>query len=116
LFKEVGWWFPDGEIHLPKMCMEHQGSDEMGNYQRKKYKMAMEHTRSRRRALDIGAHIGLWSLDMVRDFEVVEAFEPVATHRECFLKNVKGANLYPFACGDKPDRVSFGTPQEGHTR
>jgi FkbM family methyltransferase len=95
--------------------MEHQGSDEMGNYQRKKYKMAMEHTRSRRRALDIGAHIGLWSLDMVRDFEVVEAFEPVATHRECFLKNVKGANLYPFACGDKPDRVSFGTPQEGHT-
>jgi FkbM family methyltransferase len=104
LFKEYGWWFPDGEIHLPKMCMEHRPS-------------GMEKTRGRRRALDIGAHIGLWSLDMARDFEVVEAFEPVERHRECFVRNVLASNinLYPFACGDKPDRVSLGMPEEGHT-
>ncbi len=97
------------------MCAEHQGDADRGNYQRKKYIKAMEYVRTRKRALDIGAHVGLWSYDMVRDFEVVESFEPVEDHRACFIKNVKGANLHPFACGDKPDRVSFGTPQEGHT-
>jgi FkbM family methyltransferase len=115
LFKEYGWWFPEGEIHLPKMCMEHMNPGERGNYQRKKYERAMKWVHNHRRALDIGGHIGLWSLDMVRDFDVVETFEPVDIYRECFKKNVTGANLYPFACGDEIDRVSFGVPTEGHT-
>ena len=97
------------------MCREHIKPGERGGYQRKKYIKALEYVKQRRRALDIGAHIGLWSLDMIKDFEVVEAFEPVALHRECYVRNVKGSNLYPFACGDKPDRVSLGTPKEGFT-
>ncbi|MHA2069722.1 MAG: FkbM family methyltransferase [Candidatus Thorarchaeota archaeon] len=50
-------------------------------------------------------------------FDFVEAFEPVELHRECFRRNITAENikLYPFACGDKPDRVSLGTPREGHS-
>lgn len=115
MFKEVGWWFPDGEVHLQGMCREHMGDADRGNYQRKKYLKALEYTPDRNRALDIGAHIGLWSYDMVEDFETVEAFEPVAEHRYCFDRNITGANLYPFACGSKPGRVSLDSPRKGHS-
>jgi len=109
MFKVHGWWLPDGEEHLVGMLAEHIGHRRRGNYQRKKYIRAMQYNKgkNRRRAIDIGAHVGLWSLDMTRDFEHVESFEPVAAHRDCFVKNVNGANLYPYACGEEPGRVSM---------
>lgn len=39
-------------------------------------------------AVDVGAHIGLWSFNLVRAFDKVLAFEPVEEHRACFTRNV----------------------------
>jgi FkbM family methyltransferase len=39
-------------------------------------------------AIDVGAHCGLWSMHLVKRFQLVHAFEPVAAHRECFRANV----------------------------
>ena len=59
------------------------------------------------RAVDIGAHVGLWAMNLVEVFDHVEAFEPVKLHRECFEKNVKGANLYPYALAEKEKKVAI---------
>jgi FkbM family methyltransferase len=54
-------------------------------------------------ALDIGANVGLWSRDLVKHFDKVIAFEPVALFRECLEKNVPDDKLWvsPFALGDQ---------------
>jgi hypothetical protein len=42
----------------------------------------------RRVAVDVGAHIGLWSRWLVKYFQSVRAFEPIDEHAELFLENV----------------------------
>jgi FkbM family methyltransferase len=47
------------------------------------------HIRQRRLALDIGAHIGLFSRWLVDDFVWVNAFEPVKDYCEIFKRNMR---------------------------
>ena len=69
----------------------------------------MRHCRSFHTAIDVGAHIGLWSFNLAQHFEMVHAFEPVAEHRECFAKNVRAEEvvLHDCALGAAPGRVSM---------
>lgn len=62
-------------------------------------------------AIDVGGHCGLWSKELVKIFDNVVAFEPVADHRACYVKNVKADNytLHPVALGDKEDSISIHT-------
>lgn len=50
--------------------------------------------------MDVGAHCGLWSKELVRFFKRVEAFEPLPRHAECFRENVPEATLHEVALGD----------------
>lgn len=90
-----------------------------GTYQFKKYKAALGHVSHRGHAVDIGAHVGLWSRVMAIDFEQVSSFEPIAMHRDCFRENVKAPNvtLYPYALSDRSETVAFTVPADntGHT-
>ena len=40
-------------------------------------------------ALDIGAHVGIWSMRLAEKFKRVYAFEPVPKHIECWKKNMQ---------------------------
>src|SRR3990172_4922389 len=61
-----------------------------------------------RRAIDIGAHVGLWSRWLVDRFLCVEAFEPVAEHAELFRRNVRrGYTLHEVALGCCVKRVGM---------
>jgi FkbM family methyltransferase len=116
--KKVGhWYFPDGEQHLidwmasPKGHMVINGRD---SYQGKKQLRAMDFVPldKRRTAIDVGAHIGLWSFNLAHWFNSVESFEPVALHRECFRVNLFDAinvKLHPYALGDREDMISIHT-------
>jgi FkbM family methyltransferase len=116
--KKVGhWYFPDGEQHLidwmasPKGHMVINGRD---SYQGKKQLRAMDFVPldKRRTAIDVGAHIGLWSFNLAHWFNSVESFEPVALHRECFGVNLFDAinvKLHPYALGDREDMISIHT-------
>lgn len=42
------------------------------------------------RALDIGAHVGIWTRRMAVNFCRVIAFEPLSKHIECHIKNCEG--------------------------
>ena len=40
-------------------------------------------------ALDIGAHVGIWSMRLAKRFKRVYAFEPVPKHIECWKQNMQ---------------------------
>lgn len=89
-----GWWFPDHEVHLVDWMNSKKNKIVMNgrsSYQGQKQLAALKHCRQFRVAIDVGAHVGLWSFNLAHAFREVYAFEPVAEHRECFAKNIKGS-------------------------
>lgn len=103
--KDLGWVWPTGETHMQAWlraqnnpCMIHGRQA----YQGKKQLAAFNYVKQFRNAIDIGAHIGLWSYNMAHEFKYVYAFEPVKEFRECFSLNVMFPNvaLFPVALGD----------------
>jgi FkbM family methyltransferase len=84
-------------------------------YQYHKYQAALKWVKQFRGAIDVGAHCGLWSMHLVRDFGYVFAFEPVELHRECFALNVPTGDgvaphvLQAVALGQTSGSVSIHT-------
>lgn len=122
-----GVYLPDGETHLVGW-MNKAGElvDGKGTYQIKKLRAALSYVKSFRTAVDAGAHCGLWSMQLDKQFYSVHAFEPVAAHRECFLNNTKSIEvadgeddpiqydsewirLHPCALGDHEDMIKITT-------
>lgn len=111
------WQMPDGEEHLQKWMgdMNKRRNGRL-TYQAHKYEQALHVTASRRVAIDVGAHIGLWAFQMAHDFERVKCFEPMPAHVECFNANMAGTKnvkLYPVALGAEKGSVSVATCTEG---
>lgn len=128
--KQVGGvWLPDHETHLVKwMTDKNQRVDGKLTYQLDKQLFAYGLCKQFRTACDVGAHCGLWAANMATRFWRIEAFEPVAVHRDCFKANLapdwckEGAvetnvrcpgdreiNLHPIALGEKSGSVSMHT-------
>lgn len=99
-FKEGGWWFPDGEAHLQDWILKMtQPCHGRWGYQKHKYDLALALVRDPGVAVDVGAHVGLWSWPMSHDFGQVISFEPMREHRECFGHNLAGRdNVTLHAC------------------
>lgn len=95
-----GWHWPDHEVHLIEWMEQTPPYVLNGRkaYQGNKQALAMRHCRSFHTAIDVGAHIGLWSFNLACRFEMVHAFEPVAEHRECFAKNVRAEEVVLHDC------------------
>jgi FkbM family methyltransferase len=110
MFQHQGIWLPDGEKHFVDW-MNSSGEivDGKGTYQIKKFRAAMEYVKNFRVAVDVGAHVGLWSMQLAQRFDNVIAFEPVAAFRECFVKNawMRGVKCFPYALGAEVGRVSM---------
>ncbi len=107
------WQFPDGETHLPsKMAKKNIRVDGRLTYQYPLYLEGLKQCKTRRIAVDVGAHVGLFSYWMARDFHQVQAFEPVARHCECWYLNVPqrpGTILHDCALGAKAGSVRMET-------
>tara|TARA_E500000178_G_scaffold91759_1_gene90801 strand:- start:718 stop:1356 length:639 start_codon:yes stop_codon:yes gene_type:complete len=78
-----GWYFPDKEEHFIKNL---QNQDEYQNLQRN---ASLEFLDQKRKAIDIGANVGLWARDLCKIFGRVELFEPVKQNIECLEKNLE---------------------------
>lgn len=63
--------------------------DGKGTYQIKKLRAALEYCRDFRVAVDVGGHCGFWSMQLVKKFAHVHAFEPVRQFRDCFVNNLR---------------------------
>lgn len=89
MFQHQGIWLPDGEKHFPEW-MNKNGEivDGKGTYQIKKFREAMKYCKDFRFAIDVGGHVGFWSMQMRKKFQLVYAFEPVLEMRACFHANL----------------------------
>jgi len=90
-----GYVLPDGEgiIGVKSNCM-------FSNYQLDVYHSAVKKCKTKRRAIDIGAHLGVMSIRLAKEFDVVESFEPL--FGEYLEINTKGkVNIHPYALGSK---------------
>ena len=115
-----GVWLPDGEHHLTKMLLATKAKhkavvvDGRHTYQYRKLRAAMAYQSKERRrvCLDIGAHVGLWAMWLVREFAHVHCFEPVPKHIAILPHNMQQQNwtLHDWALGDREDTVAFHVP------
>lgn len=107
----AGIYLPDGEMHMPSY-LEASG----GEYQNRQLRRSLEFVTTWGVAIDIGAHVGMWSKLLVERFDRVVAFEPMPRLRACLEKNVISDRLdvVPIALGKKSGAVSFDY-DESHT-
>jgi FkbM family methyltransferase len=108
------WYLPDGETHLQSwMTQVNRRVDGRLTYQYHKYEAAVAWCKQRRTAVDVGAHVGLWSYWMSADFNHLEAFEPHPDHVQCWLINMMGrrgkATLHECALGDHSGTIQLTT-------
>jgi FkbM family methyltransferase len=78
-------------------------------YQGNRLTAALPFCRSRRLAIDVGAHIGLWSVQLADQFARVVAFEPNLESFDALVENTmnKGVSAFRFALGDQHGFVSM---------
>lgn len=112
MHKLGGIWVPDEEAHLSRHLRETPGYADA--YDAKLIAFALEQKR-RRVALDVGANVGLWSRQLMKHYDVVHAFEPLAVARKAFERNVpagKNVLLHHCALGDRDGTTQLTTNHE----
>lgn len=86
-----GIHLPIHDSHFSEQILRNPIVAGKGTYQFEKVEAALAVARARGRAhfaIDIGAHVGLWTRMLARQFWYVLAFEPVPAHVHCFRKNL----------------------------
>ncbi len=114
-----GFWFPSYDDHFPRMLEKSLKKDGVVRYQWRARDAAIAACEQKRLCIDIGANVGLWACDLVKSFNHVVAFEPVAEFRECFKLNVQGSNytVEPVALGRAESLIEMNIVQgnTGHS-
>lgn len=112
MIKHSGIWLPDGDKHFKGMMDRVPKQDfygcNVGVYQYDKMTAALSHVRQFRTALDIGAHVGFWSMWLAEKFQSLHAFEPVIAHAQCWRANVKSDSAILHACALGPEHGATG--------
>jgi len=95
-----GWWVPDSDYHWDHYfrSMFAEPIPDRPTYQPYSQKAAYESVTRNGLAIDIGAHVGMWSFVMCKGFDRVLAFEPILENRQCLVLNAPRAEVSPYAC------------------
>lgn len=106
--KEI--WLPDDDTHFTAHLDKGPLYMGAGTYQMKKIEMALAQVTDWQGAVDIGAHVGLWSRVLADKFYYLWAFEPVPNLRECYARNLTSRQntrvvLHPVALGSAAGHV-----------
>ena len=87
---------PNSVFALPTEDTHFAGmGSEIESYQGKIYEEALRVTPHRRLAIDVGAHVGIFSRRMAHDFDRTVSFEPDARNYECLVDNMMPFNVVP---------------------
>ncbi|MBA3577092.1 MAG: FkbM family methyltransferase [Sphingomonas sp.] len=91
-----GFSFPDGRKFA-------RYGDLVSEYGQRDRDAAYAYVKRSRRALDVGANVGIFARDFASRFDDVVAFEPIPSTRECLAFNVPPkVRIEPFAIADEP--------------
>ena len=105
-----GIWLPDGDVHFAEALPTQPKIAGKATYQLKKYLRAMPFVPHKHVALDIGAHVGLWSRVMSFEFDIVYAYEPGFFNYKCALMNtddLPNVTVRKYALGDREGAVDI---------
>src|SRR5690349_19544152 len=95
-------YIPDGDAHFIKL------GDAIEDYQGPQRVAALKHVHNWTCAVDLGAHVGIFSRHFAAHFNKVIAFEPTLETRQCLEKNVPAnVTIIPCAAGDREASVEF---------
>lgn len=110
-----GIFLPDIEEHLcehirPQHKRYEELPDGRATYQRFKYKRGLQFVKQKKVFVDIGAHVGLWSMQAEFDFEEIIAFEPCQDHWEIYPYNMRKESytLHKCALGAEAGSIGLG--------
>lgn len=109
-----GWYLPDDDTHFESHLGVANSGSEQVEYQAHQKKQAYATCTSFRTALDIGAHVGLWSRGMSVKFKRVISFEPFKGYIPILKKNAPNVEIHNHALGEKRGKVELTVP-EGNT-
>ena len=98
-----GAYIPTTEVHLQEWMTtskRHRWVNGKLTYQYHKLEAAMRHQPAdrRRTAIDVGAHVGLWSMWLTEEFDYLKAFEPVPWFQDIFRANVNMDRCMLYGC------------------
>lgn len=95
-------YVPEGDVHFSKL------GDEIEHYQEPQRLHAFQWVKTWRCAVDLGAHIGIFSRHFAQRFDEVVSFEPAVETRKCLERNVpQNVTIIPYAVGDRDGSVLF---------
>lgn len=101
-----GMWCPAGDPYFVPRLLSETGA----LFDGPAMNAAFRHVTDTRRAVDVGAHIGLWTRQLAGRFGEVVAFEPDELNFEALQGNLRGVGntrLMPMALAKYPGRFSL---------
>lgn len=105
-----GIWLPKRDTHFAEQIRKNEQIDGRGTYQLAKLQRALSCCVKRGLAVDVGAHVGLWTHVLAREFARVVAVEPMADHLDCLRRNTEHQSniaIFPVALGAKMGTVTL---------
>lgn len=111
-----GIHLPEGGTHFAEQIAANPLYRGKGTYQWAKLERALKECGERRgHAVDVGAHVGLWSRVLSYEFKKVTAFEPIEEYAVCFRRNLnfRSAKLHKFALDEITGTSLFSVSPDG---
>jgi len=104
-----GWVLPGSDRHFREYLATAPKVEGRRMYQPQHIERSLAACRSRRVAVDAGAHVGFCSYYLALAFAGVHAFEPNELFAQCFERNVRAKNvvLHRVALGDAQKNVAL---------
>lgn len=106
----AGMYLPAYDEHFAEHLRSGPLVDGRGTYQLAKLRAALDVSRRRGLAVDVGAHVGLWTRILAMEFASVVAIEPLPEHAACLRRNTAhqpNVVLHELALGAAPGRLSL---------
>ncbi len=75
--------------------------------------IAYNYVKQWRGCIDAGSNVGMWTRNLMRDFETVHCFEPNPVFNECWKKNIpsdQNAVLHEVGLGEAESTANFALP------
>jgi FkbM family methyltransferase len=113
---KLGWWFANGDRRMIDVMASSPDpvlGDGRRSWKTDLLKAVLPLARGKRRALDVGAHVGCITYPLAHLFNHVDAFEPIEDNRVCFHVNLGSApnvSLHPVVLSNTYGRCAMAQP------
>ena len=109
-FQHLGLWYPAGE-RITQHLVERLAGEEF--YHADRFYDAMKNVTTWRGAIECGAHVGAWSIQLAKRFQRVVAIEMHPATATCLQANLvahSNAQVVLAALGEKPGYANLQSP------